>query len=90
MQVMGYLFHVDRSWIKWRKLGGSNIETGKDIYLTVSSPLFSTELSHSASDFGLLQTCSVSYHTVSLKGWTCWDSLEYIQSFSRMLFFPFF
>lgn len=82
MQVMGSLLHIEQgSWIQWRKLGGNNIETCKDIYLTVSSTLFSTVLSHSASDFGLLQTCPVPYDTVSLKGGTCWDSLEYTQSF---------
>lgn len=71
----GYLLHIEEgSWIKWRKWGGNNIETGRDIYLTVSSTLFSPVLSHSASALGLLQTCTVSYPTVSLKGCARWDS----------------
>lgn len=77
MQVMGYLLHIEEgSPIQGRKSGGNYIETGRDsFYLTVSSTWFSTVLSHSASYFGLLHTCTVSY-PVSLKGCTCWDSLH--------------
>lgn len=77
MQVVGYLLLIEEGfWIKRRKLGGNNTERVRDTYLTVC-------LAQSSLSVLLALVCCrlVSSHTVPLKGWTRWNSLQCTQSF---------